>query len=94
MLDVLFLKKSFDLRILELHPIISSNLFQLNNFLFSLTRKSSWLSKRSSFSLMVSINSFNFFFWSMLRLAKREIKSSSLSLELPSSLDVVYLGWL
>jgi hypothetical protein len=28
----------------------------------------------------------------MLRLAKREIKSSSLSLELPSSLDVVYLG--
>jgi hypothetical protein len=28
----------------------------------------------------------------MLRLAKREIKSSSSSLELPSSLDVVYLG--
>jgi hypothetical protein len=28
----------------------------------------------------------------MLRLANREIKSSSLSLELPSSLDVVYLG--
>jgi hypothetical protein len=28
----------------------------------------------------------------MLRLAKRESKSSSLSLELPSSLDVVYLG--
>jgi hypothetical protein len=28
----------------------------------------------------------------MLRLAKREIKSSSLSLELPSSLDVEYLG--
>jgi hypothetical protein len=28
----------------------------------------------------------------MLKLAKREIKSSSLSLELPSSLDVVYLG--
>jgi hypothetical protein len=28
----------------------------------------------------------------MVRLAKREIKSSSLSLELPSSLDVVYLG--
>jgi hypothetical protein len=28
----------------------------------------------------------------MLRLAKREIKSSSLSLELPSSSDVVYLG--
>jgi hypothetical protein len=27
---------------------------------------------------MVSINSFNFFFWSMVRLAKREIKSSSL----------------
>jgi hypothetical protein len=28
----------------------------------------------------------------MLRLAKRDIKLSSLSLELPSSLDVVYLG--
>jgi hypothetical protein len=28
----------------------------------------------------------------MLRLAKRENKSSSLSLELPSSSDVVYLG--
>jgi hypothetical protein len=30
----------------------------------------------------------------MVRLAKREIKSSSLSLELPSSSDVVYLGHL
>jgi hypothetical protein len=55
-------------------------------------RKSSWLSKSSSFSLMASINSFNFFFWSMLRLVKRDIKLSSLSLELLSSLDVVYLG--
>jgi hypothetical protein len=33
------------------------------------------------------------FFCSMLRLAKRVSKSSSSSLELPSSLDVVYLGW-
>jgi hypothetical protein len=33
-----------------------------------------------------------FFFCSMLRLAKRASKSSSYSLELPSSLDVVYLG--
>ena len=41
---------------------------------------------------VIPINSFNFFFCSMLRLAKRESKSSSLSLELPSSLDVVYLG--
>jgi hypothetical protein len=73
---------------------LSISIFQLNNFLFSLIRKSSWLYKSSSFSLIVSINSFNFFFWSMLRLAKRDIKLSSLSLELPSSLDVVYLGWL
>jgi hypothetical protein len=29
----------------------------------------------------------------MLRLAKRVSRSSSSSLKLPSSLDVVYLGW-
>jgi hypothetical protein len=29
----------------------------------------------------------------MFRLAKRASKLSSSSLELPSSLDVVYLGW-
>jgi hypothetical protein len=39
---------------------------------------------------MAPINSFNFSFCCMLRLAKRV--SSSSSLELPSSLDVVYLG--
>jgi hypothetical protein len=41
---------------------------------------------------MAPINSFNFSFCCMLRLAKRVSKSSSSSLELPSSLDVVYLG--
>jgi hypothetical protein len=39
-----------------------------------------------------SINSFNFSFCSMLRLAKRVSKSFSFSLEVPSSLYVVYLG--
>src|SRR5690242_5181839 len=40
---------------------------------------------------MAPINSFNFSFCCMLRLAKRVSRSSSSSLELPSSLDVVYL---
>jgi hypothetical protein len=41
---------------------------------------------------MDSINSFIFFFWSLVRFVKREVKSSSLPLELPSSSEVVYLG--
>jgi hypothetical protein len=40
---------------------------------------------------MAPINSFSFSFYCMLRLAKRLSKSSSSSLELSSSLDVVYL---
>src|SRR6187455_1489064 len=40
---------------------------------------------------MAPINSFNFSFCCMFKLAKRASKSSSSSLELPSSLDVVYL---
>jgi hypothetical protein len=40
---------------------------------------------------MAPINSFNFSFCCMLMLAKRVSKSSSSSLELSSSLDVVYL---
>jgi hypothetical protein len=39
---------------------------------------------------MVFINSLIFFFCSMVRFAKREDKSSSFSLELPSSSEVVY----
>jgi hypothetical protein len=41
---------------------------------------------------MTHINSFNFSFCCIFKLAKRVSKSSSSSLELPSSLDVVYLG--
>jgi hypothetical protein len=40
---------------------------------------------------MAPINSFNFSFCCMFKLAKRASKSSSSSLELPSALDVVYL---
>jgi hypothetical protein len=54
-------------------------------------RNSSWLSKSSSFSWMTPINSFNFSFCCMFKLAKRASKLSSSSLELSSSLDVVYL---
>jgi hypothetical protein len=68
--------------------------FSLTIFLFSLTSKSSWNSKISSFSLMVFIKSLIFFFCSLVRFAKSKDKSSSFSLELPSSSEVVYLGYL
>jgi hypothetical protein len=63
----------------------------VSDFLCSLTSRSSWNSKTSSFSLMDFINSLIFSFYFMIRFAKAEEKSSFFSLELPSSSKVVYL---